>query len=218
MSDTDSFIEEVTEEVQRDRLFKTMRKYGWIAGLVIVLIVGGTAFNEYRSAQTEAAAKARGDAILLAMETQDPEDREAALSELAEMDGATVVEVMLSATSPTETNLQALRDIASDAEQPQRFQQLAKLKLAVLSTDLPATERADMLRPLAAAGGLYRSVASEYLMATLLEAGDKEAAIAMIQQQLAEAGTSQAQIQRLREYLTALGVEPELATASQSDN
>ena len=36
MSNPDSFIDEVTEEVRRDRLFAMFRKYGWI-GVAIVL-------------------------------------------------------------------------------------------------------------------------------------------------------------------------------------
>ena len=47
VSDTDSFIEEVSEEVRRDRLFKIFKKYAWVAVLVVVLLVGGAAFNEY---------------------------------------------------------------------------------------------------------------------------------------------------------------------------
>ena len=31
MSDTDSFIDEVTEEVRRDALFAQFRRYGWHA-------------------------------------------------------------------------------------------------------------------------------------------------------------------------------------------
>jgi hypothetical protein len=31
MSDTDSFIDEVTEEVRRDRMFFMLKRYGWIA-------------------------------------------------------------------------------------------------------------------------------------------------------------------------------------------
>ena len=46
MSNSDSFIDEVTEEVRKDRLFQLFRRYGWIAGVVIVLIVGGAAWNE----------------------------------------------------------------------------------------------------------------------------------------------------------------------------
>ena len=35
MSNPDSFIEEVTEEVRRDKLFALFRKYGWIAGCLL---------------------------------------------------------------------------------------------------------------------------------------------------------------------------------------
>ena len=39
MSDTDSFIDEVSEEVRRDKLFGYIRKYGWIA-ITSVLLLG----------------------------------------------------------------------------------------------------------------------------------------------------------------------------------
>ena len=41
MSNPDSFIEEVTEEVRRDRLFALFRKYGWIGVVLVLAIVGG---------------------------------------------------------------------------------------------------------------------------------------------------------------------------------
>ena len=46
MSETDSFIEEVTEEVRRDKLFGYLKKYGWIAVVVVVGAVGTTAWLE----------------------------------------------------------------------------------------------------------------------------------------------------------------------------
>ena len=49
--DTDSFIDEVTDEVRRDRLYLLMRRYGWIGVLVIVVIVGGAAWREKRAAR-----------------------------------------------------------------------------------------------------------------------------------------------------------------------
>ena len=48
MSTPDSFIEEVTEEVRRDRLFRLFRKYGWIGIVLVVAVVAGTGFNEWR--------------------------------------------------------------------------------------------------------------------------------------------------------------------------
>jgi len=41
LSNPDSFIDEVTEEVRRDRLFRLFRKYGWIGVVIILGLVGG---------------------------------------------------------------------------------------------------------------------------------------------------------------------------------
>ena len=68
MSDTDSFIEEVTEEVRRDRLFQQFRRYGWIAVVVVVGIVGAAAWNEYQKAQDVAAAQKLGDDLMAALQ------------------------------------------------------------------------------------------------------------------------------------------------------
>ena len=38
VSDTDSFIEEVSEEVRRDRLYKVLRKYAWVGILAVVTL------------------------------------------------------------------------------------------------------------------------------------------------------------------------------------
>ena len=48
MSDTDSFIDEVTEEVRRDRMYLLLRRWGWVGVVAVILIVGGAAFNEVR--------------------------------------------------------------------------------------------------------------------------------------------------------------------------
>ena len=46
LSESESFIEEVSDEVRRDKLFKLFKKYGWVLALVVIAIVGGTAYNE----------------------------------------------------------------------------------------------------------------------------------------------------------------------------
>jgi hypothetical protein len=38
MSDTDSFIDEVNEEVRRDRFYFMLKRYGWIAVLAVILL------------------------------------------------------------------------------------------------------------------------------------------------------------------------------------
>jgi hypothetical protein len=64
VSNPESFIDEVSEELRRDRAVYYLRKYGWIALLVVALIVGGTAWNEWRKASAQASAEAFGEAVL----------------------------------------------------------------------------------------------------------------------------------------------------------
>ena len=80
MSNPDSFIDEVTEEMRRDKLFGYLRRYGWVAVLIVLGIVGGTAWNEYRSAQDRAAAQAAGDALLAALAENDEAARATAMA------------------------------------------------------------------------------------------------------------------------------------------
>ena len=82
MSNPDSFIDEVTEAVRRDRLFAAFRKYGWIGALLVVLVVGGTGWREYSSARDAASAQAFGDALLDALDLGEESARAAALAEV----------------------------------------------------------------------------------------------------------------------------------------
>ncbi|NNL35893.1 MAG: hypothetical protein HKP35_08755, partial [Silicimonas sp.] len=66
MSNQDSFIDEVTDEVRKDRLYALYRKYGWVAALAVILLVGGAAANEWRKASARTQAEAAGDALLTA--------------------------------------------------------------------------------------------------------------------------------------------------------
>ena len=86
MSDTDSFIEEVSEEMRRDRLYGYMRRYGWIAVLAILSLVGGAAWNEYSKSQARAKAQSAGNAILAALEADDPQERVKSLEALQSED------------------------------------------------------------------------------------------------------------------------------------
>ena len=78
MSDTDSFIDKVSEEVRRDRLFVLMRKWGWIPILLVVLLVGGATFNEWSKARWRSSAQALGSDIMDAVQLADAADRSAA--------------------------------------------------------------------------------------------------------------------------------------------
>ena len=64
MSDTDSFIDEVSEEIRREKLFTTFRKYGWIGVALVVIVVGGTGYREYSRAAEKTASETFGSSVL----------------------------------------------------------------------------------------------------------------------------------------------------------
>ena len=56
VSDSDSFISEVSEEVRRDRMFALWRKYGPFLIGAIALIVAAAGLKAYLDAEERAAA------------------------------------------------------------------------------------------------------------------------------------------------------------------
>ena len=135
MSNQDSFINEVTEEVRRDRLFAMMRRYGWIAVLLVILLVGGAAANEWRKASARAEAEASGDALIAALREDSADSRAAALNAIEPTDepGKRAVLGLLQSAASGEAGDAAAAEAALDAiigdtEVPQVYRDLATLK------------------------------------------------------------------------------------------
>ena len=183
MSNTDSFIDEVSEEVRKDQLFGYMRKYGWIAVLVVLVVVGGTAYSEFRKSQATNAAQAAGDEILAAMEIDDDVERAAALNAIEATGGAGAVTGLLTASNLTETDdtegaVAALEAVALDETAPQVYRDLAALKAVMVQGEtLAIEERRAMLAGLAAPGSTFRLIAQEQLALLNVETGETDAAI-----------------------------------------
>ena len=71
MSETDSFIQEVTEEVRQDQMLRYWKKYGaYVIGGVALIVAGAAAWN-WSIAQEQAKAEQRG-ALLLSADPADP--------------------------------------------------------------------------------------------------------------------------------------------------
>ena len=211
MSNTDSFIDEVTEEVRRDRLFGYFRRYGWIPAVVIVALVGGTAYNEWSKAQVAQVAQAHGDALLDALELEDLAERKVALNAMAREGENALVAKLLAAGVDAEQAADLLKSVANDDTQPQYFRDLARLKMASTDGAVSVEEAAAILVELSEPGGLYRNVSTELLAALELQRGDTEAALALLQAHIKDADASSEQIQRMAELIVALGAIPELA-------
>ncbi len=217
MSETDSFIDEVSEEVRRDRLFALFRKYGWIAGLVILGIVGGTGWTQWQEARATAQAQAFGDAVLDALDLGSPEDRIAALQALPAAGGqGALVNLLLSADplADRQTSLEALRALGADATQPDIYRDLANLRLVLVAgTEMPLAERRGILQEMAVAGRPYRVLALEQLAYLSVEEGDRIAAIAALVALMSDQEATAAMKERLRQVITALGGTSPVAAA-----
>jgi hypothetical protein len=217
VSDTDSFIEEVTEEVRRDRLFGMIKRYGWIAVLVVLAIVGGTAYNEYRKANEAAIAQRAGDAVMAALENSEPEERIAALGTLRGGDitqGAKAVIGLLQAAEQGQTDdasgvVPALESIAADGTLPEIYRQIASFKLASQDgSGLEVADRKIRLEALSAPGMALRLLATEQLALIDIEQGDTDAALDKLQNLVLDAEVTQPLRQRASQIIIALGQEP----------
>lgn len=213
MSDTDSFIDEVTEEVRRDRLFAMFRKYGWIGALVVAVIVGGTAFNEWKKAQAQAAAESFGDAVLAAMANDDAKARVAGLKAIA-ADAGTGRAAVLGFLEATEAEaagdkdgaVAALQAVAADPSLPDLYRQMAQLKaVTIAGPRMDATERDSTLQALATPGAPFRALAIEQQALVLLDAGKTDEAAAMLIALQEDADATPALVSRVGQILTMMG-------------
>lgn len=214
MSNPDSFIDEVNEDLRRDRLFTFFRKWSGAVALAVVLIVGAAGWNEWRKAQAEAAAQAFGDAVIAALDAETPASRSEALAAIeAEGARAGVLNLLLAATQIEADDragaLAALALVETDATLPSSLRQVASLKRVLIAgADLPLAEREATLTALSAPGQPLRPLALEQLVLLAIEAGRPEAALQQAQALLQEADVSALLRQRVEQIIVILGGDP----------
>ncbi len=219
MSNPESFIDEVTEEVRRDRLFRVFRKYGWIGIVLVVAIVGGAAWNEWSKSREAARAEAFGDAVVDALDLGTPEERRAALTTVpADGTQAALLNLIL-ASDPDEDKsetLAALEKVIADASLPVSYRDLAALRRVLVGgTDLPLADRRAVLQEIGVAGRPYRTLAEEQLAYLLVEEGKADDAIAVLTALVQDQEASGALRARAGQVITALGgVPPETTEAT----
>jgi hypothetical protein len=216
LSNPESFIDEVTEEVRRDRLFRLFRKYGWIGILLVFAIVGGAAWNEWAKARDAARAEAFGDAVVDALDLGTPEERRAALA-TAPADGeqAGLLQLIL-ASDPEEDRaaaLSALEKVAADASLPVSYRDLAVLRRVLVGgAELALADRRAALQGIGAAGRPYRPLAEEQLAYLLIEEKKPQDAIALLSALVQDQEASGALRARAAQVITALGGTPPQVT------
>jgi hypothetical protein len=225
MSNSDGFIEEVTEELRRDQMMATLKRYGWIAVLVVLLIVGGAAFSEYRKAQTRAQAEGLGDAILTALNNDEAAARVSGLQavEASDPQAAAVLALLTASEQLAAEDLGGavanLEAVAANSEIPLIYRQIAQFKaLTLQSESMSAAERKQGFEALGAAGDNLSLLAQEQLALIAVQEGDIETAIATYQAVLSDAGVTPDLQRRALQVIVALGGEPEFNGSPIDEN
>lgn len=220
MSNSDGFIEEVTEELRRDQMMAKLKRYGWIAVLLVVAIVGGAAFTEYRKGQERAQAEALGDAVLSALDNDDAAASAAAINAIEAPHPTVGAVLSLLAASQQLTAddrdgaIESLNAVALSGDVPEVYRQIASFKALTLQAEtLDVAARRQGFEALVGAGGGLRLLAQEQLALIAIQEDDAAAAIAMYQDILNDAEVTPDLQQRALQVIVALGGEPDLTSA-----
>ncbi len=209
MSTPDSFIDEVTEAVRRDKLYAAFRKYGWIGLAVILLIVGGAGYNEWSKARAAARAQAFGDALLDAVDLGAPADRLAAFAAIpADGEQVAIQQLLIASVASDDrpATLAALDKLAADTTLAPVYRDLAVLrKVLFQGSEAPVADRRAALQQIAVPGRPLRVLAEEQLAYLLVEEGKPADALTALTTLYQDQEATQALLERLDQAIRALG-------------
>ncbi len=212
MSNTDSFIDEVTEEVRRDRLFHTFKRWAPVGVLAILLIVGGAAYNEWRKASQAAEAERFGTELLAGIEANDQGQSLSAVETSSELQAAVAGHLAAAdalAGGDRDLAITELETVEGLGEVPAIYKDLAAFKAALaLSPDTPVEERRAAFEALSAPGSPFRVLAVEQMALIQIETGETDAAIISLNGILEEAEATPGLQRRVSELIVALGGTP----------
>ena len=228
MADSDSFVQEVTEEVRRDAMYAAWRKYGpFIVGAIALVIVGTAAQAWWKNSQADAMREA-GGAFIEAQGVEEPEKAAEAFLTLAgesEGDYAAMAGLRAAASfgaaGDVDRAVEQYQAVAAMSDVDKRLTDLAKLRMIMIRADnMEPADMLDGLKPLSAVGEPWRSLALEFTAAAHVRNGDSDAAVDSLTTLASDETTTPAVQARAREMIAALGgTAPEPVTqASQIDN
>jgi len=216
VADSDSFVQEVTEEVRRDAMYAAWRKYGpFLVGAIALVIFGTAAHSWWKNSQQD-AVRAAGGAFIEAQSVEDSADAAEAfltLSKEGEGDYAALAGLRAGAAFGASGDVdRAVEQYEAVAAMPgidERLSDLAKLRTVMIRSDImePA-EMLEALEPLSATGEPWRIPALEFLAAAHVRAGDESSAIEALTSLVEDEAATPAVQARAREMIAAFGGTP----------
>ena len=145
MANPESFLEEVAEEVRRDRLFKFFKKNGWIIAVVVLATICATIAYEWSKNSEISRAKSNGDLLTLALEKSQKGNLEELLgllsdnspylrpsSDLMAVTKLYYAELLYNTDNDSSESMSVLKEIFSNESVSTTLRQLAKIKYLLL--------------------------------------------------------------------------------------
>ncbi|MEM6905023.1 MAG: tetratricopeptide repeat protein [Pseudomonadota bacterium] len=210
-TDSDNFIQEVTEEVERDRMNRQLKKWGPLVGAGALALVGIFAIWEWQKTQAREAAEDIG-AILLSEDLADPTQAETAVAALegppAMLAALRLAEAQLAAGN-IDAAVETYLGVGADPAVPPAYGDLAILRAArIQATDQDPNGVIATLEPIAAEGRPYRLLAQEMIATLKLNLGETAEAHEMLNAILADETRTGGLEARARQLLVSSGGEP----------
>lgn len=208
MSETDSFISEVSDEIRRDKLYAFFKKYLWVFIALVIFIVGGAAVNEYLKNKKETTAQAIGEALLAAQASNDA----GAFGEIASGDSPAAVLAKLDQASVLAFDGQAgaaatiLDAISSDGDVLPLYRDLALLKSVMINGEnMSAADLDGALSSLTSVGAPFRLLAIEQRAIVNIRNGDTTAALNDLSDIIGDSNATQDLRNRAQELTISIG-------------
>jgi hypothetical protein len=209
VSENESFIDEVTEEVRRDKLYLLLKRYGWVPVIVIITVILTSIFIEIRNNAKVIEAENLGD--LLASSLSGDTEVKAILSNDISSTPKSLIALLLEAKIlenklEYQTAIAVYETVLNREEIPTSLRDFVKFKLVLLVKDDPIGVKKLI-------GDLINPDGSFYLLAleqkVLIEIGEKRwnEAIANLNLILADPDVSQGMISRATQIKKAIRLD-----------
>ena len=216
VSDTDSFLQEVSEELRRDKLYRNIRKYGWVAILFVIVIVGAATYREYLKSQAATEAQLFGTSIIDALNEKNVVDRVTKLQKInapgANAEAILALLLLAESNGKENTNQEdrLLSNVIENLSIEAHYRDLLNFKILLGSAaTMNIDERISAFEEIARPGNVYRLLAEEQLVLIELEQGNSEKAVEKLSQILLDAELTAGLRNRATQMMIALGRDPE---------
>ena len=216
MANPESFLEEVAEEVRRDRLFKFFKKNGWIIAFVVLAALCASIAYEWRKNSEISRAKSNGDLLTLALEKSQKGNLEELLgllsdsspylrpsSDLMAVTKLYYAELLYNIDNDSSESMSVLKEIFSNENISRTLRQLAKIKYLLLFSGDNKVKQ-DLIDELSSPGNHYRFLAQEHKVQTYLASGMFDEANRQIDILLNDLEVSEQQKRRLMDLKLAI--------------